>query len=397
MPSMAALLDAEAMGSAWQGTLHPGHPRPTVGIRQVHYKPGHKLVVHYDVAVGREARDAVALLRAKGGLEREPTKPANVALARATGAAPVAQPLSYDVRLDALLCWAPLDPQLPALSLDGHELATRLRRAGVELGVDEHDVSLLGYKPLSRAVLGLDGHVLKLYADEDDFADALTGLRTLSRRGVVATGAFCGSLPQERITVQASIEGSRPDDRLAGNAAGELLADLHRMSPVDLRSVRPSDQMAAAAHAAALVGAVLPRLRERVARLVAEIEASAPRRIPTLVTSHGDFDAGQLLQRSEGLALLDLDDVCAAPAALDLATYAAHLAEGGSSHLEAVMEVLAGLVDGYGARPPDLDWYLATSLLLRAPTPFRRFEPDWPARIEAMLDITEQAAKAITP
>jgi hypothetical protein len=49
-------------------------------------------------------------------------------------------------------------------------------------------------------------------------------------------------------------------------------------------------------------------------------------------------------------------------------------------------------VAGYGERPEGLPWYLATMMLRRAPHPFRRFEPEWPDRIEAMVRAAELAA-----
>jgi acyl-CoA thioester hydrolase len=47
-----------------------------------------------------------------------------------------------------------------------------------------------------------------------------------------------------------------------------------------------------------------------------------------LVLSHGDFHAGQLLVGEGSPAAIDFDRACAAPPALDLATYCAHLVDG---------------------------------------------------------------------
>ena len=53
--------------------------------------------------------------------------------------------------------------------------------------------------------------------------------------------------------------------------------------------------------------------------------------------------------------------------------------------------MLDGLLDGYGAPPEALDWYLSACLLRRAERPFRALEEDWPARMEELVDAAEAA------
>jgi hypothetical protein len=54
-----------------------------------------------------------------------------------------------------------------------------------------------------------------------------------------------------------------------------------------------------------------------------------------------------------------------------------------------VAAVSQPLLDGYGAAPPALDWFLAAVVLCRAPHPFHRFVPDWPERVEGMVATAE--------
>jgi aminoglycoside phosphotransferase (APT) family kinase protein len=110
------------------------------------------------------------------------------------------------------------------------------------------------------------------------------------------------------------------------------------------------------------------------------------------VSSHGDFEVGQLLCSGGGVTLIDFDELCAAPRALDLATYAAHAARGGGA--EAARAVADDLVHGYGRRPRGLVPYLASAILVRAEAPFRKLEDGWPERVEALVGAAEKVLAA---
>jgi Ser/Thr protein kinase RdoA (MazF antagonist) len=113
------------------------------------------------------------------------------------------------------------------------------------------------------------------------------------------------------------------------------------------------------------------------------------------VPAHGDFDADQLLQAKDGeLVVLDLDDVCLAAPALDLATYLADVVRGRGGDVSAIEAVCGPLLAGYGVRPPALEWYLAAVVLIRAPHPFHRFAPAWPQRVEGMVETAERVLAA---
>jgi hypothetical protein len=81
--------------------------------------------------------------------------------------------------------------------------------------------------------------------------------------------------------------------------------------------------------------------------------------------------------------------MCLAAPALDLATYAADVVRGRDTDLDAVGEVLDGLLDGYGARPEALAWHLSAAILARTAHPFHRQLPGWPDRVDAMLRAAE--------
>lgn len=135
---------------------------------------------------------------------------------------------------------------------------------------------------------------------------------------------------------------------------------------------------------------LVPELAPRLTRLLADLEHRQP--WPGLrVAAHGDFHAGQLLVDGNGTVILDFDKMCAAAPALDLATFAAHLARGEADDLREVAQALDSLAEGYGGRPDDLGWYVATAILRRAPFPFRYLEEHWPERIHELVGTAETA------
>jgi Ser/Thr protein kinase RdoA (MazF antagonist) len=203
-----------------------------------------------------------------------------------------------------------------------------------------------------------------------------------------------GELPERLVTVQPALSGSRPS-RPADVAveAGELLRDLHDSRRDRVAATDPSYQLEAAARSADLVTALLPALSRRLEALRRGLEAEQPV-VDRLVPSHGDFNARQLLVRPDGLAVVDFDAMCLAPAALDPATYAAYLVLGGPDDLDEALDVLEQLLTGYGERPPGLSWYLATCILRRAPRPFRYLDEHWPERVEGMIAASEAALRS---
>jgi hypothetical protein len=415
-----------------QRSLGPEAAIQDVGIRFLRYKPGVNIVVRYDVGLDGRRYPAVAMIAAGRSLARRAQKPENVALARLVdGRSPAPMPLYHESEVDALIQWFPLDLDLPTLAEPPARLLDELDAAGVSLGAVDGDPTTLSYKPRRRATLRLGHHVLKMYAEQEPFDRAAAGLRAAGEVREVPTAELEGFLPARLVTVQRVVSGSRPSRPadvgteagellrelhsayrsivpagrfhrlpaaeasarvLASNlpalpgrvVGGELLQDLDAAQAASLPATETSHQLAAAEGCAALVVATLPALRGRVQALVRELRATVPS-IDRLVPSHGDFSAGQLLVTPDGLAVIDFDSMCLAPAALDLADYAAHVVRGAEDDDTAVGEVLERLLEGYGEHPLGLSWYVATCIVRRAPEPFRYLEEDWPDRVEGML------------
>jgi hypothetical protein len=425
LPRLPLLLDPDAMAPILHRSLGPYAPFPQVRVHHVRYVPGAKLVVHYDVGLDGRRYDAVAMIAAGPDLARRADKPKNLALARlAGGRSPAPMPLHYEPELDALIHWYPLDLELPALAEPPKRLVDELQAAGANLGAVGGDPTTLGYKPRRRAVLRVGEHVLKIYARQEEFVAAIAGLEAGAGVRGVRTAALEGHLPARLVTVQTLLAGSHPARPAAvAREVGELLrefqtawaavdASAHLRAtgppalrgsvepvkpPLDVRAAQagvsaalPSHQLALAEASATYVAAILPPLRGRLEALLRRLEATVPS-IDCLVLSHGDFTARQVLVGAEGLAIIDLDAMRLAPAALDPATYAASLVSAGPDDLDDASEALDELLEGYCGRPLGLAWYLATSILRQAGYPFRYFDEHWPERVEGIVTDAERA------
>jgi Ser/Thr protein kinase RdoA (MazF antagonist) len=112
-----------------------------------------------------------------------------------------------------------------------------------------------------------------------------------------------------------------------------------------------------------------------------------------MAPAHGDFHVDQLIVQDDSFVCIDFDGMCTAPAALDIATYAADVVRGRGDDEARIQAVLEPLLEGYGERPDSLDWYLCTAILCRATHPFRSQASHWPERVEAMIE----AAGAAVP
>jgi Phosphotransferase enzyme family len=358
LPRLHLLLDADAMAPVLGRSL--GRPARVSDVRlaRVSYKPGERVSVHYAVQVDGRREDAVARAVAGHDLATRIREPRYVELARRVdGRSPAVTPAVHDPQARALVTWLPFDPRLPALAL--------------RLGEQPR---LLSYRPGRRAVLRLGERVLKAYGSAAQYEAAARALRAGSALPELATPRSGAMLPRVRLTTQAAIEGTPVSPLDAAEEAGALLRRLRRAEPGALPAVPRERPLEVAARKAELIAAVVPPLADRVATLVRRLGSEQPPR-PRPLPAHGDFHAGQLLRVDGELVVVDLDGLCLADPALDLAEYAA--AEPG--------DVLEALLEGYGARPAGLDWHLAVAGLIRASHPFHLQLPEWPDRVEAMV------------
>jgi aminoglycoside phosphotransferase (APT) family kinase protein len=352
LPGLRQLLEPTAAAEVLRLSLRLDPDE--VRIVAVRYKPRRRLVVQYDLTAGGTMSRAVALLDAR--------------------------------KANCVVQLWPSDAALPALGLPIDELAASL---GIE---PAESVERLGYKPFARAILRIGPHVAKLYASEEKWRRAAEALERLTRAGFGASLERVA--PEVHGTVQRFVDGTAPAGSDAAASAGAVLRRLHALPADGLRPVYARDRLAESSRGATLAATIIPDVAARAERLFATLARQLPPDLPA-VAAHGDFEPGQLIAGRAGLTPVDVDELCAAPRADDLGRYAAHAVRGAEGDIDAVQEVLGSLLAGYGLRPDGLEWYVAAAILARAAAPFRHQEPDWPARVEALLVVAEHVASEL--
>jgi ABC-type multidrug transport system fused ATPase/permease subunit len=393
LPQLDRLLEAEAMLPVLARSLSRETAIEELRIARVLYKPHRRIAVHFRALVDERRHDAVARATADGELEAELPRYLEAAR-KVNGRAPAYPPVAYDNELGAVVSWLPFDATLPALLESPGSLARRLRDAGLSLPGGAEEPHMLGYKPGARVVLRLGDHVVKGYGKDTQFRQALSGLTTSASLGAVGTARYEACFPELRLTVQAAVDGAVPETAAAAaEEAGAVARALQHVAAGPLTESGPETLLAAATRRAALLRAIVPELEGRIEALVARLRTTAPTAQP-LVPAHGDFHVDQLLSVAGRLVVIDFDGMCLAPAALDVATYLADVVRGRGADLEAIEQVRAPLLRGYGGCPPALAWHLAALVLTRAPHPFNRFVPAWPERVEGMVRTAEEVLAA---
>jgi phosphotransferase family enzyme len=393
VPQLHDLLRRDAMAAVLERSLRNGATVDDLKLTMIDYRPGSGATVAYGVTVGEECHTAVATAGSVlcPGAVRTDTRRA---IARALGGADsaIARPLTYDVGLGALVQWYPLDLAMPVLARPVPELLRHVARSGIAIDPDAGPSRTLLYRPGQRAVVRAGDVVLKAYAEDASFRAGVAGLRIAGGLDIGRGPELHGALADMRLTVQAALDGEpvpRARAHEVAPTAGAMLRVLHGADVPGLEAAPPREMLEDAARGAALAARVAPELARRVRHLLARLEEHAPE-TGALVTSHGDFNISQFLDLDGALAVLDFDEACLAPAALDVASYAANLVSGRGGDLARADGALEELLGGYGERPEHVDWYLAALLLRRAPSPFRLQKKRWPERLESMVAAAEE-------
>jgi aminoglycoside phosphotransferase (APT) family kinase protein len=244
----------------------------------------------------------------------------------------------------------------------------------------EEEPTLIHYRPDRRAVMRWGDVYLKVFAIDEHFERAVRGLEFSSKAPGIVAPKPVTTLPEYRISAQGAIPGEMPARlREARVKMGEALAQLHRAPLGSLPELTPTAFLDAVRTTVAIINRILPHLNAEVSGLVSMLETKLPA-VVVPVVSHGDFHRRQAIAIDGGLALIDFDSICIAHPAYDVAKFAASQVNGRRG-LERAFEWLEDLLEGYGRRPPDIEWHIAASILRRATKAFRFLSRDWPTRV----------------
>jgi hypothetical protein len=394
LPEIHRLLDVDGMASVLSRSLRDDLRDAPIGrlrIERVRYDPNQRVMVHYSGVIEGCEQHAVATVLAGQNLAAKLSKPRYTQMAEVVdGRSPGTRPVVHDGDVNAIITWLPFDVKLPGVAAPTSELLRRMSEEGISAPETADDPVVVGYKPASRAVMRFGDQILKAYGKERQFNAAVTGLVASGRTDALATAPFLGTLPDLRLTVQAAVEGRPPATAAeAAGVAGAFVKVLQEQPGEGLRPAPPLHQLREAARHAAVAGAVVPQLERRLTAIVDGLGRAMPAEAE-LTSAHGDFHVDQLMARNGDFVCLDFDGMCVAPAALDLATYAADVARGRPGDVAHIEAVLAPLLEGYGRYPEHLDWYLRSAILCRATHPFRTQARNWAERVTAMVAAAEE-------
>ncbi|HWL65440.1 MAG TPA: phosphotransferase, partial [Actinomycetota bacterium] len=360
-------------------------------IARVRYDPGERIIVHYRATENGHGLDAVATAIARQNLGAKVQNPRFTTMATiVNGRSPGRRPVAHDPEVDAIIAWLPFDAKLPGLAIPPHELVDRLTRAGVPVG-DNREPVLVGYKPSSRAVLRLGDQILKAYGKDSHFEAARNGLLASGSSPSLCTVQLRAEFDDLRLTSQAAVDGTTPSEALdVAYESGEFLRILQNQEFNDLPATSPEHQKQEADRHARLASVLVPDLSPQLERLIERLNQSMPEDVE-LTPAHGDFHVDQLIANEERLTVIDFDEMCRAPAALDIATYAADVVRGCDQDLERAHATLQPLCEGYADTPAWIEWYLSTAILCRATRPFRSQSSNWPERTRAIVRAADGA------
>lgn len=399
------LLSGSAVAEALKGPLE-GLRVESCRPSYARYKPGTSCLVEYELTLQEPGAAAFtvsahARLFASGRARALATRRSLGRLsARAARhhAGPPASRSFYAEAIDALVALFPVDRELPGLVR-----ASAPRKVTRDLGLPDgrsvRAAELVRYKPGRKALFRyrLEGaHERVLYGKVYAGGQA-RGRRALAEAFLeagVTTPPVVADVPALELVVQAEARGTRladlrGSDAFAGGVAqaAAALAALHEAHPVPELALVPGGEPAVLAAGGRLLASVLPARRAQVERLVRAISGSSER-LETLPI-HGDFYDDQVLVGATEVTLLDLDEARLGDPLVDVGNFLAHLSREGS-----LGPARERFLDAYltlrPVREERVRLFEAAGLLKLAIEPFRRLRPDWPERVEELIELAAE-------
>lgn len=408
LPGLATLLDPEALAGALARS-RPGVQVDHVQLTWTAYRPHTHCLVGYRLTVGGQAVDAYA----RAYRADEPQKLLKDGTRNATAGLLGPGRITCG-RAAFVVSIFPNDARLQGLRQLSHG-----RRRGTLLQPllpwDERanpgTLETLRYKPERRYVGRLTESraeqpralKVKLYTASSWRAARRSALAFTSRdplRTARCVGALNRVVGFEWVTGEPLTTAlrSRPPEGLM-RLVGAALAEVHAQEPTGLRRLERHVEAATLIDAAHKLAFLCPRIGSQSRRLAERLASWLAGKSPVDRPIHGDFHAQQVLVEGDTIIVLDFDRAARGDPAVDLGQFVAHLEHGalsGTFEPHAVDSLWQWLAEGYrltaGNLPADLNLYAAVGLVRAAVDCHRHREPDWPERIEQLVDRAEAMA-----
>ena len=392
VPGLSTVLDADAFADALRRRL-PAADLREARITYIRYKPRTNCLVGYRL----EFADWTVAATAKA--YQRNASPGNSGR------------LVFD-DCDVLVSVFPDDRKITSLPrLAKPDARARMIRRVVgrhRSSFQEGTIEELAYKPERRYVAKLSVSegprlVLKFYT-ERNYLTAWHSSRAFDSRPAVRLAPRIGDSDRYRVLAFGWLPGRRLSDAIGDpnfnidslRTVGAAIAELHAQNPSGLEYRGGEIEASSLVCDAERLALLCPHLSKRARRLARTLAAQLVDQAAISRPIHGDLHAGQILIENGTVGLLDLDRAVRANPMADIGLFIAHLdREHLRGNLESprVDELAASFLEGYfDPRAPELGTvrvYRAAALLRLAPECFRRSEPEWPDRTEAMLQRSE--------
>lgn len=372
---------------------HAGGRLVTARSSQVHYRPGHDLVVRYRAEVtwgdGRRRRETVYLGTTRTGAP--------------AGTIPVVG--AHDGRELEVGVWRwPFDPALPALERLARSAVDVLAEHGLTDPGADPSTAVVAYRPTERAVLRIDDDGTTWFAklvrprDAGDLVrrHELLGAHGLPVPAVVAHDTETGLVVMEGLVGPTLRDLAKRDalDRNSPDAIADLVRALRSVDVTDLTSARR--RLDDGAHHVALLSTVLPEERPRLVRLDDRLQrarADAESRDDRFV--HGDLHERQLvIGDGRVVGLLDVDESGLGDPIDDVAVPVAHLRHRAltAPNARRLHRFADQLITAFGDEVGPREATIGSAAVLAglATAPFRGQTAAWQRRVADVLDLIDR-------
>lgn len=395
----ALLTSAEAGGLLQAAVEHAGGRLASWSLDHVDANPPHSTTATYSAVVDWPYGRREELLGVS---------------ARASG--PVASDAAAEIFADGereVAVWIyPQDPDLPGLARAAYaesmaEVCNAHQVFGHPVTAADLDLHMVGYRPRRRAVV-------RVAASDDEavyvkvlrprlFEDVVRRHRLLAEAGVPV--APIAATTDDQLLILRELRGvplaQAVFDPAPPCTAEQLIGLLDSLPASVAQLERRPPWSDAVHHYANVVAKAVPRLEERLGRLVETIAAGlAPVGLGHEPT-HGDFHEGQVhVADGRVSGLLDIDTIGPGHRVDDLACLVAHLStiqRMNPAQEARVHELVRSWVPVFDARvdPTQLRLRAAAVIISLATGPFRGQEPDWERETATMIRSAEALVQQV--
>jgi hypothetical protein len=413
LPGLATLIDPDAFAVALRLSC-PGADITDVKLTKIRYSQAKSCRAEYEVVARGEKLRLCAKAHRRDALDK---------LALAPASRETRNPLGRNrVLFEELATVVTIFPHDDTLAAPRHFADPGTRRDRLRALLPERPdlweskVRTLHYVSDKRYVVQLwtdagSKAVLKFYTPSDFDHVAQVAARQPASTGSLQLARQIGCSRRHNMLAFEWLEGLSIGEAVSaselesegGALIGKALAELHGLDPRGLisRADRPTPTRLRSY--AQSIGFLCPDLAARVDRLAGLIASRFDDQPTVRCLIHGNFHANHVLLTDQAVAILDMDTLGIGEPAVDLGGVLGALelmklkSRAPAKRLDQLQYTIVNRYKRAGGRASAETITLCTAIeLLRScKRPFRRRKPDWPARIQVIVEQTEKLVEAM--